>query len=134
MADLTRTEFEAAEARGRAFMDSVPHASAARFDRSTGRIIVDLTSGATFAFPPHMAQALAGASPEQLAEVRVIEQGYGLAWEGLDAHLAVPSLLNGIFGTAKWMAHQAGKTRSVAKAKAARENGAKGGRPRKHAA
>lgn len=134
MVELSRSEFEAAQARGRAFKDAVPHASAARYDRSTGRIVVDLTSGATFAFPPHMAQALQGASPEQLENVRIIEQGYGLEWEGLDAHLAVPSLLNGIFGTAKWMAHQAGKTRSVAKANAARENGAKGGRPKKHAA
>ena len=134
MAELTRAEFDAAEERGRAFRESVPHATAARYDPATNRIVVDLTNGATFAFPPHMAQGLEGATPEQLAEVQVLGQGYGLEWESLDAHLSVPSLLTGVFGTAKWMAHLAGKSTSPAKARASRENGAKGGRPHKKAA
>jgi hypothetical protein len=134
MAELTKAEYEAAIARGKAFRASVPHAVAAHYDREANRIVVDLTNGATFAFPPHMAQGLEGATPEQLAEVEVMPTGYGLGWESLDAHLAVPSLLAGVFGTAKWMAHRAGKTSSPAKASAARANGAKGGRPRKQAA
>lgn len=134
MAELTREEYEAAKARGRAFRDNVPHATAARYDAAGNRIVVELTNGATFSFPPHLAEALAGATAGQLAEVRVIGQGYGLEWEGLDAHIAVPSLLTGIFGTAKWMAHLAGKSTSSAKARASRKNGAKGGRPHKKAA
>ena len=133
MAKLTKAEFEAAEARGRAFRESTPHAVAARYDPFSNRIIVDLTNGATFAFPPHIVQGLEAATPAQLAEIEIMGGGYGLGWDSLDTHLAVPSLLNGIFGTAKWMAHQAGKSTSVAKAEAARANGAKGGRPRKAA-
>ena len=73
-------------------------------------------------------------TPDQFAEVEVIAGGYGLHWESLDADFTVPGLLNDIFGTAKWMAQQAGQAKSPAKAAAARANGAKGGRPRKAAA
>ena len=130
---LTREEFFAARARGKAYRDAVPHAVAARYDAASGRVIVDLTNGTTFAFPAHLSQALQGATHEQLAEIEVLGSGYGLRWESIDADVAVPSLLSGIFGTAKWMAQKAGQTTSPAKAAAARANGAKGGRPRKAA-
>jgi len=133
MADLTNADFDAATARGKALRESVPHATAARYDAKSGRIVVDLTNGATFAFPSQLGEGLEGATPDQLAEVRVMSDGYGLEWDTLDTHLAVPALLNGVFGTAKWMAIHAGRATSEAKARAARANGAKGGRPRKAA-
>jgi Protein of unknown function (DUF2442) len=133
MAEITKAEFDAANERGRILRETVPHAVAARYDVETGHIIVDLTNGATFAFPPHLVERLVGASPEQLAQVEVMGGGYGLGWDDLDEHITVPGLLNGIFGTAKWMAHLAGKSSSEAKASAARANGAKGGRPKKAA-
>ncbi len=51
----------------------------------------------------------------------------------LDEDYPVPGLMNGVFGTAKWLAARAGRGTSEAKAAAARANGAKGGRPRKSA-
>lgn len=60
--------------------------------------------------------------------------GYGLHWESLDADLTVPGLLAGIFGSTAWMrelGRRGGSAASEAKARAARENGRKGGRPRK---
>ncbi|PZR07781.1 MAG: DUF2442 domain-containing protein, partial [Azospirillum brasilense] len=51
----------------------------------------------------------------------------------LDADLSVPGLLAGLFGTRAFMARQAGRATSPAKAAAARANGARGGRPRKSA-
>jgi hypothetical protein len=94
-------------------------------------VVVDLLNGTTFAFPPHLAQGLEAATEDQLVEVEVLGAGYGLRWESLDVDLSVPGLLAGIFGTSKWMAANAGRTKSIAKAAAARANGAKGGRPRK---
>lgn len=134
MAELTRAEFEAAKKRYREMREKTPHAASARYDADTNRIIVDLTNGASFSFAPQLLQGMENGTPEQFAEVEVIGLGYGLHWETLDADFTVPGLLNGIFGTAKWMAHRAGKISSPAKAKAARANGAKGGRPRKRAA
>jgi hypothetical protein len=49
----------------------------------------------------------------------------------------VPALLQGVFGSKNWMARQlganGGRSRTDAKVAAARENGLKGGRPRKRA-
>lgn len=66
-------------------------------------------------------------------QVEILGAGTGLHWEALDLDLSVPELLNGLFGTRAQMARLAGQGRSEAKAAAARANGAKGGRPRKHA-
>jgi hypothetical protein len=61
--------------------------------------------------------------------------GTGLYWPKLDVDLTVEGLLSGMFGSEKWMLRQhlakAGSAKSVAKSKASRENGAKGGRPKK---
>lgn len=125
---------QAAEANGRAMLDAEPRAVAARYDRKSARIVVDLSNGATFAFPAGLGQGLEEASAEQLALVEVSGAGFGLTWAGLDVDLSIPSLLAGRFGSKSWMselARRAGQTRSPAKAAAARQNGKKGGRPRK---
>src|SRR5271154_357341 len=121
MVDLSEKEFEAAEARGRGMLASEPRASSARYDRDSGRIFVELTNGCAYEFPPGLVQDLQGASEADLAN--------------LEVDLFVPALVSGIFGTRAWMtrelARAAGRTRSPAKAAAARANGAKGGRPRR---
>lgn len=121
----------AARQRGKAKLTAEPRAVAARYDADTDRIIVDLASGATFAFPPALVEFLKDATPEQLAEVEVQGAGFGLHWETLDIDYTVPGLMNGVFGTARWMAARAGQARSQAKAEASRVNGKKGGRPRR---
>jgi hypothetical protein len=133
MADLTDAEFEAAFERGRIARQNEPRAAAARFDRASGRIVVDLINGSSFTFPPRLAQGLETATDDELAQVEVLGAGYGLHWEALDVDFSVPGLMAGVFGTRAYMARQAGLTTSPAKAVAARANGAKGGRPRKTA-
>jgi hypothetical protein len=133
MADLTNIKIDEALQHGRAARKNEPRASEARYDRRQKRIVVKLTNGSTFAFPPRLAQGLEAATDDQLAAVEVLGSGYGLHWETLDVDLAVPGLLVGIFGTASYMAQRAGRATSPAKAAAARVNGAKGGRPRKSA-
>ena len=54
-----------------------------------------------------------------------------LHWPQLDEDYPVPGPVNGVFGTAKWLAARAGRGKAEAKAAAARANGAKGGRPRR---
>lgn len=124
----------AAEARGRELLETEPRALKAKYDAKSGRIVVDLSNGATYAFPASLGEGLAGATSAQLAEVEVLGSGFGLHWESLDVDLSIPGLLAGRFGTRSWMselARRAGSATSPAKAAAARANGAKGGRPRK---
>ena len=125
------TQIDAATARGEERLASEPRAKAARYDAEAGLIIVDLVNGATFAFPPRLAEGLSDATPEQLVGVEIMGVGFGLHWEALDTDFTVSGLLNGVFGTSRWMAGRAGRSRSPAKAEAARANGAKGRRPRK---
>jgi hypothetical protein len=129
--DLTDQEIDAAIEHGRVARMNEPRARTARYDRKSARIIVDLTNGCTFAFPPALAEGLDTATEAQLAQVEILGAGYGLHWEDLDVDLSVPGLLAGLFGTRVFMARQAGRAKSPAKAAAARSNGSLGGRPRK---
>ena len=130
-------EFEAAARRGARSVGSEPRAKRARYDRKTGRVLVELTNGCSFAFPARRAQGLEEASDDALADVEILGLGLGLHWERLDVDLSVPGLLAGLLGTKAYMdrerAARAGSTKSAAKAAAARRNGVKGGRPRKSA-
>ena len=129
MAKLIDAQVDAALERGRAARRQEPRAATARYDRRSGRVVVELTNGCTFAFPPKLAQGLETATGEQLSQVEILGSGYGLHWEALDADLSIPGLLAGLFGTKAYLAQQAGRATSPAKAAAARANGTKGGRP-----
>lgn len=135
MVDLTDAGFAAALARGREMIKSEPRAVAARYDRETGRVAVDLANGCTYIFPAELVQELQGADVEALSDVLIDGAGFNLHWPEIGADLHVPALVAGVFGTRDWMAREwartAGRATTPAKAAAARANGAKGGRPRK---
>jgi hypothetical protein len=98
------------------------------------RIFLELTNGVVMGFPYELLQGLEQATPEQLAKVEVTPSGYGLHWEQLDVDLGVPQLVAGVFGTKAWMTElgrRGGQAKSIAKGRASRENGRRGGRPRK---
>jgi len=120
----------AATERGQAKLTTEPRAIAARYDSASNRVIVDLTSGATFAFPPSLVEFLQDTTPEQQAKIEVQCASFGLHWQAL-VDYTVAGATNGIFGTARWTAGRAGQAKPSAKAQASRENGKKGGRLRK---
>ena len=140
MADVTLTDNEIRaqipQARRRAAAQGGARARSVRYDASSSRIMVELSDGCVFGFPARFAQGLRGASPEYLAEGKVALGGRALRWERLDADLLVAGLVQGLFGSRRWMEELArewgargGRARSDAKAAAARRNGRKGGRP-----
>lgn len=114
---------------------SEPRARTARYDRETDLVELALSNGCFFAFPAARAQGLSGADPEALEGVEVLGDGQALRWDALDADFSVPGLLAGRMGSRRWMAQEmgraGGRVSSDAKARAARENGKRGGRPRK---
>ena len=134
---ITETELKQAEDRMMTVQDG-GHAVSARYNRRSKRVIVALNTGVEVAFPSQLAEGLANASPDDLADIEVSPAGLGLHWPKLDADLYVPALLQGVLGSKSWMARQlgaeGGRSRTHAKAAVARETGRKGDRPKKVAA
>ena len=102
--EISDTAIQQAEQLMSERMATTPRALAARYDRRVARIMVTLTNGLEPAFPPHLAEGLAGAKPADLALIEITPTGLGLHWPRLDADLYLPSLLEGIFGSPRWMA------------------------------
>jgi hypothetical protein len=133
---ITEQELKQAETR-MSFVREAGYAVSAHYDRRRSRIVVALNTGVELTFPTRLAEGLASASPEHLADIEISPAGLGLHWPRLDADLYVPALLQGVFGSKSWMARQlgaeGGRARTVTKVAASRENGRKGGRPKKAA-
>jgi hypothetical protein len=127
-------EFRRANQRGLELQANVPKALAARYDRRTRRVVIGLSSGLEVGFLPERAQGLERASAAELEEIEITPSGYGIHFPKLDADLYLPALLQGFYGSRKWMAAGLGRVggaaRSRAKVAAARKNGKLGGRPR----
>jgi hypothetical protein len=127
--------FDEAIIRGERRRATGPAAVAARYDEDHDRLVVTLNTGVEFTFPRRHAQGLEAAKRADLDVIEISPSGFGLHFPKLDADLWLPALLDGVFGTKRWMAArlgaQGGKAKSRAKARASRINGKLGGRPRK---
>jgi hypothetical protein len=132
-AELSQQHKEAMR-RGKEAERIEPRARAARYDRKSKRLVIELANGAAFMIPLHLLQGFEGAAPRDVAAVEVMPTGSALHWEKLDLDFGVAGLVAGVFGNKAWMSalgRQGGLAKSEAKARAARANGAKGGRPSK---
>ncbi len=132
---VTREEFEEANERAKELGSRVPKAVSAKYDRHIRRIVIQLSSNLGIFFSPRDAEGLEHATPAQLDEIEISPSGYGIHFPKLDADLYLPALLEGVFGSERWVASRmgmrGGSSRSAAKTMAARTNGRKGGRPKR---
>lgn len=110
-----------------------PRAHAARYKAESALVLVELRGGYAFGFPPERVPGLEDASAEQLSDMRISPSGDGLHWDALDAHASLTGLMADALNLREWAPRIMGQIRSEAKARAARANGLKGGRPRKSA-
>lgn len=101
-------------------------------------LAITLASGVTVQLPIRLLPALRRVSDDTRLGVIVSPGGTGLRWDSIDADYE----LSGLLVAAIWpkpraamrvMGQAGGRATSDAKARAARANGAKGGRPRKAA-
>jgi len=107
-----------------------PRADAVTYDPGKGLVLVKLRNGFAFGFPPERIPGLEGTHAEQLAEVQISPSGDGLRWDDLDVHISLTGLVTDALNLKEWAPRIMGQARSEAKARAARLNGLKGGRPR----
>lgn len=130
--EISEQEFQAAVLQGEEIRRN-GYAVSAEYDAHQNRLVVGLSNGVVIMVPVHLLEELAEAGADDLAEIKISPAGLGLHWPRLDADVYVPALMQGVFGTRRWMAAQLGATggraTSKAKADAARANGRKGGRP-----
>lgn len=124
---------EAAVREGREADRIEPRASAVHYDAARGLVLVALRSGFAFAFPPDRVQGLVDRAAPELAAVRVSPGGDGLHWDELDVDVSLTGLMAEALNLREWAPRFMGQARSDAKARAARLNGLKGGRPRRSA-
>ena len=136
--EITAEALAAANQRGKAQRAALPVVESVRYDRRIGRIVVAFAGGLEIAFAPRHAQGLEHARPADLERIEISPSGLGVHFPSLDADVYLPSLLDGLLGSRRWMAAENGRIGGVAmtqaKSEAARRNGKLGGRPRKKTA
>ena len=133
--EVHKAEFTAANRQAADRVRNTPVATTARYDRSTDRVVIGLSSGIEVAFRPRHVQGIEHAKPHQLAKIEITPSGLGIHFPKLDADIYLPALLEGFLGSRRWIAAEmgkiGGKASTKAKSAAARRNGKLGGRPKK---
>lgn len=125
-------QIPAARARESVAVKAGLRARTARYDAKSERVVLELTNGIALAIPVSLVRGLKRATAAQRAALELSPSGSGVIWEALDADISVPGLLASTFsrsGAASALGSAGGRVTSLAKAKAAKANGAKGGRP-----
>jgi hypothetical protein len=132
----TDAEIEAALERAK-FHDSDPRACAVEHIPALKLLIVGLSNGRRLVLPIEDLQGLGNATHKQIQNYELLGHGTGISFPELDVDLYVPALIEGVYGNRRWMAQlgrKGGSSKTEAKRKAAKANGAKGGRPARVAA
>lgn len=105
--EMTEEEFERqyqeATRRGRETLARLPKADSARYDRKTKRLVLNLKNGTTLLVPVQLIQGLQTDDEELLNDFQLMIEGSQIHWDKLDVQFYVKSLLDGVFGTKKWM-------------------------------
>jgi len=130
---LSLAELEAIARDGSARDMSEPRATRARYDTETDLVVVELRSGSIVGVPRLRIRPLRHATFAAIKGIRVTGNGANLEWPDLDEGLEFAHFLELALSmpTSQSSGRRGGKSRSKAKAAAARRNGAKGGRPKK---
>ena len=114
-----------------------PRAERITYDTRKKRLVIEVRRGAIVAIPIARIKEFNGATSRQLAGIHASRYGDAVVSDELDMHVSLKGLLRdlvGLTGAASMMGSAGGKVKSPAKTTAARENGKRGGRPRKKTA
>jgi hypothetical protein len=133
MASIRTTDAEIEAALERAKLhDSDPRAQTVEHIPALNLLIVGLSNQRRLVLPIEDVQGLEKATHEQIENYELLGRGTGISFPELDVDLYIPALIEGVYGNRRWMAQlgkKGGRAKTEAKRRAARTNGAKGGRP-----
>ncbi|MBM3271292.1 MAG: DUF2442 domain-containing protein [Candidatus Sericytochromatia bacterium] len=131
------TQIEAADRQPKT---EEPTAKSIVFEPETRSFDLRLSNDTRVGFNADSLWELKGASPEELAAVELSPSGNAITWPRIDMDISVAGLVLDLLGSPEWkralrraVNRDLARIKSEATAKAARENGKKGGRPRKNA-
>ena len=137
---ITDAEYAAALAAGRAEMETEIRVQTVRYVLDRDAIEVVTTRNAGFLIPRQWIGALQDVTTEDLMRLEVWPDGAAIEIEDRDIHISVHGLLSAVLSAmlppraiAAIFASRGGKATSEAKRISAKENGRRGGRPRKRA-
>lgn len=108
----------------------------AGYDYALDTLDLTLRCGIIVRLPRTQIWELANAAPADVAKVEIQPDGDGLSFDAIDMHISVPGLLRDELGPlfARAIGRKARGRTSPKKAASSKENGKKGGRPKKKAA
>lgn len=139
--NITDTEYATALEAGRRAAESEFWAQAVRYlpDRDAIEVITVRNGG--FVIPRHLIGALQDVGPDDLARIELWPDGSLIEIEDLDIHISVDGMVKAALPVlvpgrivAGLFAAFGGAAKSQAKANSSRQNGKKGGRPKRKAA
>ncbi len=83
-----------------------PYAVAAAYFPAIKRILIKLNTGIEIAIAPEDYQTLEHAKPSELRKIEITPSGDALIFPKLNDGLYLPGLMQGLFGTKRWMAEK----------------------------
>lgn len=100
---VTDAEIDAAIGRAREYAKYDRTVVKASYSKTSDRLRLVLSDGATYSIPRRLLQGLNNAAESELGRIQIISGGRGLLWPLIDASHYVPALLQGVYGSEKWM-------------------------------
>ena len=100
----TDAEIDRALAQARAYEKYARRVVKAVYLKRTDRLRLVFDDGAIYILPRRLIQGLPVASEYELGRIQILNYGTGLLWPLLDVSHHVQGLLDGVYGSARWMA------------------------------
>ncbi|MGH9607316.1 MAG: DUF2442 domain-containing protein [Terracidiphilus sp.] len=100
---VSDADIDAALARAREYAKYDRRVVKAAYSKATDRLRLVLDNGVTHTIPRRLMQGLADADERDLSRVQILGDGTGLLWPVLEVAHYVPALLQGVYGSEKWM-------------------------------
>jgi hypothetical protein len=91
-----------------------PYAVAAAYFPAIKRILIKLNTGIEIAIAPEDYQTLEHAKTSELKKIEITPSGDALIFPKLNDGLYLPGLMQGLFGTKRWMAEKGKRAASAA--------------------